>query len=193
MLQTIIAGDTLTFTNSVADYPASDGWTLVHVLRPLSGTNDARTLTAVADGDDYETTIAAATTGTWDAGDYSVIAQVSNVGGERYTLDAVAISAGRLKHNIVTILANPTEGDTYDSRSFARRALAAIEATMEGTASDAVKRFTIRDREIWKYEAEELIRLRDYYAGLVAAEDAAARRSAGLPDSRMTYVRLNRV
>jgi hypothetical protein len=192
MLQTIIAGDTLTFPNSVPDYPASDGWTLAHILRPLSGSADPITLSAVADGDDYETTIAATVTSGYEAGQFSVIAQVSNVGGERYTLDAVAISGGRLAHNIVTIRANPAEGEAYDSRSFARRALAAIEATMEGTASEAAKRFTIRDREVWKYDTEELIALRNYYRAEVLAEEAAARRAAGLSDGRTSYLRFNR-
>lgn len=192
MYQRLIVGDSYEFTTVVPDYPASDGWTLAHVLRArVSG--DAITITAVASGDDYLTTVLAATSAGWDAGDYTVTAQVSNVGLERHTLDAVALSDGRLASNLITILANPSEGEAFDDRSHARKTLDALNAMIEGRATKAQQRYTIKDRELWLIEPEQLIKFRQYYAALVLNEEAAARRAAGLPDGRTSYVRFNRV
>lgn len=185
MLQTIIAGDTLTFTTTIADYPASEGWTLTHVLRPLSS-GDAIQFAATASGDDYVTTVAATTTNGWEAGEYSLVAHVSKA-GERYTLDAVALADGSLTNNIITVRANPADGDPYDSRSHARKTLDALEAMIEGRASQAQQRYTIRDREVLMLGPEELIKWRSYYRAEVAREEAA-----GSGRSRNSYLRFAR-
>lgn len=191
MYPRLIIGDSYSFTTTVADYPATDGWTLSHVLRPASGSNDAITLTATADGEDYLTTVSTTTSGGWEPGDYTVIAQVAKV-GERHTLDAVALSGGRLTSNRITVLANPAEGEAFDDRSHARKTLDALNAMIEGRASMEQKSFTIRERAVELLSPDELIKWRTYYAGLVAAEEAQARVAAGLPDPRRKYVRFAR-
>lgn len=190
MYPRLIVGDSYEFGTVVPNYPATDGWTLSHLLRPRSS-GDLITIAAVADGADYLTTITTTTSAGWDAGEYTVTAQVAKVGA-RHTLDAVALSAGRLTSTLVTILADPTEGDAYDDRSHARRTLDAINAMIEGRASKAQKSHTIRDRTVEYLAPEELIKWRTYYAGLVASEEAARRRAAGLPDPRRRYVRFGR-
>lgn len=192
MYPQLIIGDSYSFTTSVPDYPATDGWTLAHLLRPRSS-GDLITLTAAASGDDYVTTVTAATSGGWDAGEYSVVAQVSNVGGERHTLDAVALSNGRLTSNLVTILANPSEGDAIDSRSYARRMLDTLRTTYEESAAQAQERFTIYDREVWLRKLEEIQKQIEYWQGIVNSEEAGARIASGLPDPCRKYVRFRRV
>lgn len=192
MIPRIVAGDTVTFLNTIPDYPASEGWTLTHILRPRTGSGDPIEMVAVDDGDDYATTIPASDTGSYAPGTYTVVAQVSNDDNERFTLDAIAISGGRLRTNEITILANPAEGGAFDDRSHARKVLDALNAMIEGNATVSQKRYTIRDREVWGYDRDELIKWRQYYAGLVASEEAAARAAAGLPDPRRKYVRFGR-
>ena len=179
MFAKLIVGDSYSFSTTVADYPASAGWTLVHLLRPASGSADPITLTAAADGDDYLTTITPTASAAWEA-------------GERKTLNAVTLSRGRLTSNRITILANPTEGEPIDDRSHARKALDAIEAVIEKRATMSQKSYSIRDRSCESLAPSELIAFRRYYAGLVANEEAAARRAAGLPDPRRRYVRFGR-
>jgi len=191
MYPRLIIGDSYEFRTTVADYPASDGWALSHVLRPASGSADPITLTAVADGDDYLTSVSTTTSAGWEAGDFTVVAMVTKA-GERHTLDAVALSGGRLTSNRITILANPTDGEAFDDRSHARKTLDALNAMIEGRASMEQRGFTIRDRTVDLLSPDELIRWRGYYAGIVANEDAAARRRAGLPDPRRKYVRFMR-
>lgn len=193
MYQRLIVGDSYEFTTVVPDYPASDGWTLAHVLRARSGSNDAITMTAVASGDDYLTTVLAATSGGWDAGDYTVTAQVSNVGLERHTLDAVALSDGRLRSNLITLLANPSEGEAFDDRTHARIVLDAIEAVIEGRATKDQEEYTIKDRSLKRTPLADLVEFERIYRARVLAEEAAARRAAGLPDGRTSYVSLRRV
>lgn len=178
MHQRIVAGDTVEFRTSIPDYPASAGWTLKHILRPFTS-GDPIELMATADGDDYSTTVAAVDTAAWAPGDYSLIAQVTNGSGDRLTLDPVAVAAGRLHSAIVTIVGDPAEGAAYDNRSHARKALAAIEAVLARRATKDQEEYQIEDRMLKRTPIGDLLRLRDYYRAEVAAEEAAAKLSAG--------------
>lgn len=77
------AGDTLSFTRTLPDYPAGDGWALTYVLTSLAGEKLA-TVTSTADGDNhkvYQDDFAI----TLDQGDYLLTGQVKN-GAEDYTI-----------------------------------------------------------------------------------------------------------
>lgn len=190
MYQTLTVGDSYSFTTTVDDYPATDGWTLTHILRPRSS-GTAIEIEATADGADYLTTITTTESADWDAGEYSVIAQVSMT-GERHTLDAVALADGRLVSNLITILADPTEGDAVDTRSHARKALDAIQAVILGKAPQAILEYTIKDRGAKSWTPEQLLEFERVYLARVLNEEAAARRAAGLPDGRTSYLRFVR-
>lgn len=77
----IIAGDTLKWKTSVPAYKASDGWTLAYSARGAGQI----TITATADGDDYQVEVPAATTALYAPGNYKWIATVTK-GAERYTV-----------------------------------------------------------------------------------------------------------
>jgi hypothetical protein len=187
MYPRLIVGDSYSFTTTVDDYPATDGWTLTHLLRPRTS-GDAITLTAVASGADYLTTVTAAVSAGWEAGDYTVTASVANVGLERHTLDAVALAEGRLTSNLITILANPAEGEAFDDRSHARIMLDRINELLESKPLD-IREYTIKDRGREYEGVEALLKLRDYYAVKVGREERIA---AGLSANRTSYVRFNR-
>jgi hypothetical protein len=189
MYPRLIVGDSYEFTTVVEDYPATDGWTLTHLLRPRVA-GDAITLTATTSGSDYLTTVTAAVSSGWEAGDYTVTASVANVGLERHTLDAVALSDGRLTSNLITILANPAEGEPFDDRSIARQNLDRLNATYAVESAKGHERYTVRDRETWFRKLKEIRDEIAYWQAIVAREERVA---AGLPVSMTSYVRFRRV
>jgi hypothetical protein len=183
----ITAGDTLTFTTTLADYSAADGWVLSHVLIPRTSGSDVLTFDATADGSDFDSTVAAVTTADWTAGIYTWAAYVSKA-GERFTV----------ARGTTEVLANPadTEGG-YDPRTHARKALDAINAAIEGRATHVHREYEIRVNESWRRVLdttyEDLIKAKTYYEGLVASETAAEDTAAGRYDRRRTYVRFGRL
>lgn len=169
MKQLLIAGDTLDFLTTVIDYPASAGWTLSFRLVPQSA-GTAYTFSAAAENDDYRSTVTAATTASWAAGEYSWSSYVTK-GSERYTVDS----------GFLTIKANPaTVAAGTDLRSHARKALAAVEAVIEGRASLDQEEYTINGRSLKRTPVADLIRLRSFYKSEVAREEAAERLAKGL-------------
>ena len=62
--------------------------------------------------------------------------------------------------------------ENEEKQSHAERMLAAIEATLEGRATDEYKTLKINNREITKHSFDELTRLRNYYRKEVAMQRA---------------------
>jgi len=160
----IRAGDTLTFTRSHADYPASAGWVLAFKLIPSVGA--PVDFTGSASGDDYAVTVLASTTAAWSAGRYTWV--------ETLTLDAVRVTVGSGEVLVLPDLAALTTA--YDGRSFARKMPEAIEAALVNAATASqldlidvtfAGRGQKRDRAL-------LIKERDRYRREVLAEDRAA-------------------
>ena len=151
------AGDTLKWTRSLSDYPATT-WTLTYTL--VNSTTRI-TITASASGTDFAVTVSAATSSGYAAGTYDWRAQVSS-GGEVYT-----VGTGRIK-------INPVWSAATDGRSQARRALEAIESVLEGRASSATAEYEIAGRRLKYIHIPELLQLRDRYKAQVLAEERAA-------------------
>lgn len=171
---TLIAGDTAKWLKTVTDYSAADGWALTYTLINASA---KITITASASGSDFLVNVAAATTNAWAAGSYSWRSQVSKA-GETFT-----VGSG-------TIDVQPSfGGSTLDNRSFARIALANIEAYLQNQANLTAASYEIAGRKLQRIPVADLLALRDRYKGEVAREDAAANAAQGLPDRRRVYVR----
>ena len=170
----LIAGDTLRWTRSLPDYPASAGWLLSYTLINAAV---KLTITGSALGDNHSILVPAATSAGYTPGAYDWRARVT-LAGEVYT-----VGEGRF-----TVKAS-FGASTYDARSAARRTLDAIEATLEGRASSAVLEYEIASRRLKYIPVSELLQLRDRYRAEVAREDAAAAAAAGLSDRRRVYVR----
>lgn len=166
MKEQLIVGDTLEFTTSVDGYPASDGWTLKFRLIPRAS-GSAISFDAVASGSDYLVQVPPATTATWVAGEYawaSWVQQGSSPATARHEVD----------RGLVTLIPDPaTTNAPYDSRSHARKALDAIEATIEGRATGAQLEYEIGHRRVRYIPHAELLDLRKYYKGEVQSEELA--------------------
>ena len=170
---TINPGDTVKWTKTLADYPASDGWVLSY---ELINSTTRYTFSAAASGANHAVTIPAATSAGYIPADYDWRARVSK-SGEVFT-----VATGR-----ITVAAN--FGEVSDVRSQARRTLQAIEDTLEGRASSATAEYEIAGRRMKYIPVSELLVLRDRYRMDVAREDAAQRSAAGLPNPGRIYVR----
>ncbi|WP_316348490.1 hypothetical protein [Desulfuromonas acetoxidans] len=150
----IYAGDTLSFTRSLADYSAADGWALSYTMNGPAKV----TFTTTADGSIHVALVAAATTAGWGAGTYTIV-EAAVKGDERYT---VGIST-------IEVLANPADGVSTDQRPHCKRMLDAIEATLEGTATTDQRRTRIDGDELERMDIIDLIKVRDIYAAKWAA------------------------
>ena len=186
MKSELITGDTLQFTTSVPDYPASAGWTLTYRLVPRTS-GSAISFDATADGDDYDIEVGASTTDDWTAGEYSWSAYVSKA-GERHTVD----------QGTVKIQPNPGTVAAYDARSHARKMLEAIEAVIESRATSTQREmvsYTIGGRSK-SYDTSEskaaLLELHSKYKWLVSNEVEREKIAAGQANPRNVGIRFGR-
>jgi hypothetical protein len=166
-----IAGDTVKWTKSLTDYPATT-WTLTYEFRGTA----RHTVIATGTGSDFEAIITATVSATFTPGDYVWFAQVSS-GSEKYTIGS----------GTVTVKDNPAVGTAaQDRRTHARRMLDAIEAMMENNASREEMEYEIQIpggslRRLWLCPKEELIKFHSHYAMLVRQEQNAERIAQGKP------------
>jgi hypothetical protein len=171
---TIQSGTDLIFTTTNSTYPASD-FTLIYYL--INGSYKY-TITATADGDDYNVEVLATSTGLWAAGDYHYFGFVSD-----------ATNTYKVEEGTTTIIANPVTASIADLRSHARTMLDAIEAVLENRAGADVAQYSIAGRQVIKIPIPELITLRNKYKAEVAAEDATERIAKGLDGAKQVLVR----
>ena len=160
--QSITAGDTLAWTDTFGDYPASEGWTLTTEI--VGSATDLGSFTASASGDSYVTTIAAATTAGWAAADYS-FQQFVTLSGERHLV----------RSGWITVKANLATATTHDGRSHVKTALDAIEAVLESKATKDQASYSIAGRALSTYSWEELIAMRTKYLQWYETEQQAWR------------------
>lgn len=171
----IYAGDSVTWTRTLADYPAPT-WTLGYSLVKA---DTAYTIATTADGSSHRAAVSTTTTAAYLPGEYTLTAYVTQA-GERVTLPG----ASR-----VTVRPNPALS-TADPRSHARRTLDAIDALLEGRATGDVAAYTINGRSLTKVPLAELITLQSHYRRLVDREDAESRIARGLASGRKIYSRI---
>lgn len=140
----VIAGDTWQWTKAVADYPATDGWTLHYALRGAS----ALDFDAASDGSGYAVTVAASKT-LLPEGVYAWSARVEKA-GEVHTVDEGTVF-------VVAALAKTKAGA---KQSFAERTLPKIEAVLEGRASSDILEYQVAGRSLKKWTPEQLMKMR---------------------------------
>lgn len=157
----ITAGDTAEWLLSLTDYPASS-WMLTYYL-VKDGAQVSFSGSQYGSGDTHHIDNAAATTAEWEAGTYSYRATVSD-GTDRHTVEEGTIE-------VLPNFATATTG--YDDRSFAKKALDAIEAVLLGRASQAQLEYSIAGRQLKFIPPADLMDLRDRYWAEYRAEEAA--------------------
>jgi len=175
----VTAGDTIAWTKSLPDYPASSGWILKYRLINAAGKID---ITATAAGNDHAVSVPAATSAAWPAGTYTVTAWVEK-GAERYT---VSVSGTLLvEPNLAAAVAG------LDTRSESKKILDALMVAYAAAAASHayVQEYTVAGRRlVFQAKADWLLEI-NFWRREVANEEAASRRRAGLADSRKVYVR----
>ena len=120
---TLRAGDSLSWEITLADYPASAGWSLKYRLINAAGKID---IVASAAGDDYTITVSAVTSAAYVAGEYTWQSYVEKA-GERYTLETgrvfvkpnLAMQAGNAKAQGYMGAANALSGFIGDAAGIA--------------------------------------------------------------------------
>lgn len=169
---TATAGDTIQWSKSLPDYPASAGWVLKYALRGVVGTLD---ITATVSGPSYLATGVMPAV----AGDCTLQGFVTN-GSEKHT---IYIGTIKLTPDISAL------AGTYDGRSHAKRVLDAIEAVIEGRAGKGDQELTIDGTRLVKMSAEQLKLLRTYYRNEYTAEQRAENVRNGRGSGRKVVVR----
>lgn len=172
------AGDTITWTKSLSDYPATAGWVLAYTLINASA---KITATATASGADHLVTISASTSAAYTPGTYTWVATVTKA-AERYT-----IGQGSL-----TIAPNLAAAATYDTRTSAKKALEAVNTLLETYGAKAyMHSYEIAGRKQQFHDPVTFDDFRKRLLAEVAREDNAARISAGLAPKNQIQVRFN--
>jgi len=172
----IVAGETVAWTKSFPDFPATAGWTLKYSLQlPRSS---LITITATADGDNYSVALPFSTTASYQPGNYIWTAYVDN-GTERH----------RVATGTISVLPNLASsfGETHASRT-----LGIIEAAIEGRLPNGLQEFSIQGQQISKIPIDTLVKLRSIYADYVKNETAQDRINRGLSNPRNSFARFRR-
>lgn len=173
------AGDSVSWRKSLADFPATDGWTLHYRLINSAGKID---IAASADGADHLVDIAKATTANWTAGDYTYVAYVDD-GSDRHTIEQGSIT---VDPNLAA------ESSGYDTRSHAKKMLDAIDAALLTLSTG--ERLAVVEAEVtarrMRYDFTSLMKLRQLFAAEVMREENAERARLGLGSRNKLQVRL---
>ena len=173
----VVAGDTVAWTKSLADYSAADGWVLNYRLINAAGKID---IVATASGADHAVSVAAATSAAWAPGDYVWQGYVEKA-AERYTVGSGAIT---IKPDLAA------EAAGFDTRSAARKALDLLDAALVTHGANAwTQEYEIAGRRMKFKSAGEFMAWRDKLKAEVAREEAADRIAAGMGGGRKVYVR----
>lgn len=177
---TLTAGDTLDFTTSTPDYPASAGWGVVYKLIPRTA-GTVITITSTASGADHLSQVGSSTTATWAAGTYSWVCYAVKA-AERYTLQTGSI----------TVDADPGVVTALDTRSSARKALDAVNLALESYGSKAyLQGFEINGRSQRFHTPGDFLAFRSRLQAEVSRETNVQRIAAGLQPKNQVAVRFN--
>jgi len=174
----ITAGDTITWSRSLPDYPASGGWVLTYALRGPAAIN----IVAVASGSDHLVSVPSAVSSLYLAGLYAVQGYVTN-GTDRVTIFSGPVT---IKPDLVTAVAG------YDGRSHVKKTLDSIEAVIEGRAGKGDQELTIDGTRLVKMTATELLELRARYKNEYRKELQAGRVAQGKNSGRKIVTRFKR-
>lgn len=173
----LTAGDTWAWTNSLGDYPASDGWELSYALRGPMDLDIDWGSEVSADGDDFAVEVAAASTGTLAAGRYSLYGFVTK-SGARHTV----------YRETLLVLADPADavGALSTAEAFLDQVNAAITAHLTGDPKTAKLAVELQVQgDLRRYETlEDLYDLRSR----LHEEIAALRRDNPLSFAPVSFV-----
>jgi hypothetical protein len=173
----LTAGDTWTWTHTVADYPAST-WTGTYYVQ---NTEQSFDVAASASGDDFSVTVEAATTALRMPGKYRWVLLVT-ADGVRHTADT----------GEVEILADPAYATSVEFRTNARQRYDMIEAYLADPTNLAAASYSIGGRSLSRWSRTELMSEWSRLKQELQSEAAVDRMAKGLGNPRRLYVRFDR-
>lgn len=169
----LIAGDTWSWTRDLsADYPAS-AWTGAWYFEKAE---KAFTVAAVASGNVFTATVAAATSAAYPAGEY------------RWRFVATRISDSvrkSVEQGWVKVLADPAAAGTYDTRTTARVMLDNIEAYLRDPTGLTASSYSLGGRSLSRWARADLLVERDKLKAEVKAEERREKLAAGVGVPRL--------
>ena len=174
----IIAGDSIGWTESLADYPASL-WTLTYKLLNSAG---AITISTSANGDDHVVSEDGSVTNGYTPGEYKYFAYV--------TENANPNNRVTVEQDTIVIAENIAIATNLETRTQAKRTLDAINAVIEGRASKDQESMSYKGRAIGRTPIEDLLKLRDRFAVTVQQEEDAENLAKGIKTNRNVKVRM---
>jgi hypothetical protein len=180
-MENIIKGDTLELTYGPGDYAIAD-YDIEIALRGASKidikTGETGVTIATTSGD-YEVTVTSAVTANWTAGNYEFAVYLVKT-GERHIIQSGKVE---IEDNVSGISA------AYDPRSTVKKTLDAIEAVLEGRASQDIMSYQIAGRQIAKIPVPDLLKMRDYFKREYASEQKAEALANGIGTGGKILVR----
>ncbi|MCI0539085.1 MAG: hypothetical protein L0Z50_28085 [Verrucomicrobiales bacterium] len=168
-------GDTVKWKKSLADYRASEGWSLQYALTGAAG---GRTVSTSASGDDFLATLAAADTLAIQHGEFKLIGFVSKA-GERFK-----VFEGR-----VTVSANPLTNLDASALSSAETRLERLKTELDRRAGKQIGSQTSPDLTFSLVPYDELWRQYHNTLAEVQRERRALKLKQGLAAGNMILVR----
>jgi hypothetical protein len=168
--ESFAVGDTVEWTRQIDDFPATT-YTLKYVLQ---GTKDIIKFSATSDGTNHLVSLTSAVTVNWTPGSYRVNAYVVNGTGTVQRQVPVAFPVMLLSPNIAS---NPNGADT---RTFAEKGLAQIEATILALTNRSVAEAEVNGQKYTLANISDLFMLRERFRSEVSREQASMRLNAGL-------------
>ena len=185
----IRAGDTVKWrddssTDVFGNEIKSDEWTLKYYLR-TNEAPDAHTSTGTVFGTGWEFTISATVTADFDAGTWYWQA-IATKGAESLTL-----GYGSLTVEASLSYTGPAT-PKYDGRTQAEKDLEAVQTAIRTLiAGGAVQEYRIGNRNLKRYELQDLIQLEGRLKAEVNREQMAEKIANGLGNPRNMFVRFN--
>jgi hypothetical protein len=179
------AGDRAQWTKTLSDYPPADGWDLKYRLLNESVALDA--ITATEDGTTYSIDLPTTYTADLAAGIYQLTGWVEK-SGDRKTIYLADVE-------ILANLAAATSA--VDSRSHVKKVLDALEAMIEGRATNAEESIVVPgfgNKQIQYLNPLELRKARNLYRREYEEElRATARKNGRKIGGRKTLVRFSSI
>jgi hypothetical protein len=179
--QKFTAGDTVQWTKSLSDYPA----TLYALAYQLRGPQEISVTASTYQTSDFLISWTAAQTAAFKPGLYSLVAFVTDLATSltRYSI--------KPRFPLVTICENPANyvAGSAANLTFAARTLAAVEATIEKLASRAVSTASVNGQTYSLQDMGKLISLRQRCREEVQSEKDAISVAAGLGGKKNILVR----
>lgn len=151
-----VAGDTVQFTKSLMDFAPADGWTLKYALVGPQKITGSPFTAAVVDGQWQVTIPATASKDVVSTGTWRLLGWVE-LDGERYTI----------YDGVVALRPNVELASLSGLQTHEERALAIIEARIEGRLTADLETYQIDGRAVTKIPVKELLALRAHYRHLV--------------------------